>query len=102
MPSLEFRRWKIEYSIITNIITWVKNVYRGYNNWFINSVVSSTTYLSEHTNYSATNVQLLVYRPFVNYLNNSFSTTKNNYFNLLNNCCAHNPQDLLLRALKRI
>ena len=86
----------------TILSAWVKIVYRQYKNRFTNSVTSSTTHLPKQTSYSAINVQLPVYRHFITYLNNSFSTTKNTNLYLLNNRYTHNPQDLLLRALKRI
>ena len=81
---------------------WVKIVYTQYNNRFTNSDVSSPTSLTHYLNKPATSVQLPVCRPFVTSLGDLFCTAKNDNLHLLNNNYAHNPQALLLRALKRI
>jgi|GEM_PF-3323943 len=81
---------------------WVKIVYTQYNNWFTNSGVSSPTSITHYPSDTTTNVQLPIYRPFVTNLGDLFCTAKNDNLHLLNNNYAHNPQALLLRALKRI
>ncbi len=102
MLSLEFSRWNIEYSSIASFNTWVKNVYRRFINWFINSVSLSPLRSLINVSVQINKVQVRLIHQTVNQLNTYLSTVKNNTLYPLFSTYTHNPQHLLLRPIKRI